>query len=204
MYRLSGLVGALAAMLICAGCASPQGGERDVFPASEGTTSVNPSHTDEINDIGLQLLQNFTKSPIRLRSVTLVSPPSSLHMLNVRAYDVTQTKQYILGMLGVLTVECSDKFIPHPLDSFMIPAGRESPWFVVIAFTITKPGRYYLGKVRIDYTTDGHDGWQYQDIDTTMVIKNPPDPGPTPLPRSAVCDLADSRRGCPGAERGIS
>ena len=28
-------------------------------------------------------------------------------------------------------------------------------WFVVIAFTISKPGRYYLGKVRVDYTAGG-------------------------------------------------
>ncbi|HEY1967899.1 MAG TPA: hypothetical protein VGH89_08120, partial [Pseudonocardia sp.] len=71
--------------------------------------------------------------------------------------------------------------------SFSIPSRASSPWFVVIAFTISKPGRYFLGKVRIDYTTDGHKGWQYQDIGTTMVIGNPPDPGPTPLPASAVC-----------------
>ena len=57
----------------------------------------------------------------------------------------------------------------------------------------SKPGRYYLKRIRIDYTTDGHQGWQYQDIDTTVVISDPPDPGPKPLPSSAVCGLRWSR-----------
>lgn len=71
--------------------------------------------------------------------------------------------------------------------SYVTPPHGASSWFVVIAFTISEPGRYYLKQVRVGYTAAGHPGWQYIAIDTTMVIANPPDPGPTPEPSSAVC-----------------
>jgi hypothetical protein len=72
------------------------------------------------------------------------------------------------------------------MSSYLTPPHGSSSWFVVIAFTISKPGRYNLRRVRIDYTAAGP-GWLYIAINTTVVITNPPDPGPTPLPQSAVC-----------------
>jgi hypothetical protein len=105
----------------------------------------------------------------------------------VRAYDYRQTKETVTGGAGDLARECPDLFKPKPINSYITPPHGASSWFVVIAFTISKPGRYYLGKVRVDYTAEGEPGWQYIAIDTTMIIANPPDPGPMPEPSSAVC-----------------
>jgi hypothetical protein len=186
------LTSALAAMLICTGCVSPQaaGGEHDVFPASGGTTSVMTSNTDEINDLGMYPLPNLAGSSIRIESVTIASPPPGMRTLNVRAYDYDQTKNVVIGGAGDLPTECPRQYKPHPIDSFITPPHAKKPsWFVVIEFTISKPGRYSLRRLRIDYTVDGRPGWQYFDVDTTVVIHGPPKPGPTPEPSSAVCDF---------------
>jgi hypothetical protein len=56
--------------------------------------------------------------------------------------------------------ECPRQYKPHPVNAFTTPAHKGSLWYVVIAVTFSKPGHYYLKKIRIDYTTDGHEGWQ--------------------------------------------
>ncbi len=40
----------------------------------------------------------------------------------------------------------------------------------MLAVTFARPGIYHLERAKIFYTTDGHSGWQYQDLDTTMTI----------------------------------
>ena len=172
--------------LLAAACTAATG-QRTVFPDSTGTSSKMPLSTDEITDIGFEPFYNLTGDRIRLRSVTFASPPRELRVLNVRAYDYRQTKETVTGGAGDLARECPDLFKPKPINSYITPPHGASSWFVVIAFTISKAGRYYLGKVRVDYTAEGEPGWQYIATDTTMIIANPPDPGPMPEPSSAVC-----------------
>ena len=146
-----------------------------------------PTKTDEITDIGFDPFYNLTGEPIRLRSVTFASPPPELRILNVRAYNYKQTKETVIGLSGDLAKECPHVFKPKPINSYVTPPHGSSSWFVVIAFTISKPGRYSLKRVRIDYTAAGRPSWQYITIDTAVTVTNPPKPGPTPLPPSAVC-----------------
>ena len=40
----------------------------------------------------------------------------------------------------------------------------------MLSLTFSKPGRNYLRRVRIDYTTGGQEGWQYQNLNQTMII----------------------------------
>jgi hypothetical protein len=89
--------------------------------------------------------------------------------------------------MGVLSKECPSQFKPHSLRSVTFPPHADPPWLVVLAFTLDKPGVYRLNRVRIDYQTNGHSGWQYQNTNATITVKNPPLPGPRPLPPSAVC-----------------
>jgi hypothetical protein len=64
---------------------------------------------------------------------------------------------------------------------------RDSGWFVVITFSISKPGVYHFDRAKIRYVTDGQHGWQYQNLDTSYHIIDPPLPGPVPIPRSGIC-----------------
>lgn len=34
----------------------------------------------------------------------------------------------------------------------------------------------------------GHDGWQYQNLNLTLHVSNPPEPGRRPLPSTELCD----------------
>jgi hypothetical protein len=172
--------------LLAAACTASTG-QRTVFPDATGTSSKMHMSTDEITDIGFEPFDNISGDPIRLRSVSFVSPPDALRVLNVRAYDYKHTRDVPVGGAGDLAKECPGLYEPRPPGSYVTPPHGASSWFVVIAFAISKPGRYYLGKVRVDYTAGGHPGWQYIAIDTTMIIANPPDPGLTPEPSSAVC-----------------
>jgi hypothetical protein len=74
-----------------------------------------------------------------------------------------------------------------PSRAAVTPPHADSPLFVVLTFTISKVGIYHMNRVKIGYATDGHRGWQYQNIDTTFKVVNPPLPGPVPIPRSGIC-----------------
>ena len=183
-FRMVSRIGTAA--LLAAGCTDTNAGHT-VFPDSTGFTSTMRTQAEETTDIGFEPFYNLTGDHIRLRGAAFVSPPPELRVLNVRAYDYRQTRETVMGQAGDLAKECPHLFKPKPISSYLTPPHGSSSWFVVIAFTISKPGRYNLRRVRIDYTAAGHPGWQYIDIDTTVVVTNPPDPGPTPLPQSGVC-----------------
>lgn len=147
------------------------------------------AQTDEVEDSGLSVswLANESDHSVRLVSVQFASPPADLHVMNVYAYSYKDTHQGLIGQFGVLPKECPQEFKPHPLSVTTFPPHADAPWLVVIAFTISRPGIYHLNRVRLDYSTEGRTGWQYQNINTTVTVKNPPLPGCCPLPRSAVC-----------------
>jgi hypothetical protein len=178
---------ALVLVLLAAGCA---GGQQDVFTPFTGFTSTFPTQTLEVNDVGLSAgwLHNQSDHTVRITSIRFVDPPRALRMLNVLAYSYQDTYYTgIISQAGVLYEECPHEYKPHHLGSVTFPAKSDPPWLVVLSFALTEPGIYHLSKVRIDYVTDGHSGWQYQDTNATITVKNPPLPGPRPLPPSAVC-----------------
>ena len=155
-----------------------------------GFTAGWPAQTQEVEDLGLSYgwLDNTSGHAVHLTSVRFASPPASLHMLNVTAYSYKDTHDTgIIGQMGVLPAECPHFYVPHPLSVVTVRAHSNATWLVVLAFTISRPGVYHLNRVRLDYVTNGRRGWQYQNINTTIMVTNPPLPGPRPLPASAVC-----------------
>ena len=173
--------------MLAAGCSS--GSQHNVFFVGRGFSTGFPAQTDEVDDVGLSMgwLQNTSDHPVRLIAVQFASPPPSLHMLNVVAYRFADVHEGLISLTGVLPMECPSQFRPHPLSVVTVPPHADSAWLVVLAFTISKPGVYHLNQIRIDYETQGRQGWQYQNINTTVTIKNPPLTNPTPLPSTAVC-----------------
>ncbi len=185
--RTMGRALALILLLLVAGCSS---GQQDVFTIDSGFRSAFPTHTLEVDDIGLSAgwLHNQTDHSVRITSIRFLRPPAQLHILNVLAYSYKEVLGFgIISQAGVLEKECPNQFKPRALRSVMFPPHSDPPWLVVLAFTLNKPGVYHLNRVRIDYQTDGHYGWQYQNTNATITVKDPPIPGPRPLPPSAVC-----------------
>lgn len=62
---------------------------------------------------------------------------------------------------------------PYPITADVTPRHSAAQWNIVIAVTFAKPGRYDLHRIKLYYLTNGHPGWQYQDLNTTMVISAP-------------------------------
>lgn len=182
----------VAILLLFTGCSS--GGQQVVFKQTGGFTYRFPAQTDEVIDLGMTwgYLRNTSGQPVHVLSVTFAPTPASLHMLDVLAYSWADLHNIgLYSEEGVLAMECPDEFKPHPLSVVTVPPNGDAAWLVVIAFTISKPGIYQLNQVRVDYETQGHQGWQYQNMNTTITVKNPPLPGPTPLPRSSLCYSAN-------------
>jgi hypothetical protein len=174
--------------MLTVGCSS--GGSQNVFALQGGYTTGFPTHTLEVDDIGLShgWLYNTTDHSVHIVSIRFVASPATLRMLNVLAYSWADTHNTgLINDGGVLSKECPSQFKPHPLSVVTVAPHANANWLVVIAFRISKPGVYHLDQVRIDYETQGHKGWQYQNVNTTVTVKNPPLPGPTPIPASAIC-----------------
>ena len=71
---------------------------------------------------------------------------------------------------AVLAVVIAVRSEPAPVSAVVVSPHAYAKWFLVLSVTFARPGRYHLGRVRIDYTTGGQDGWQYQNIGYTMTI----------------------------------
>ena len=181
-----------AAVLAClaGGCSDAPGGEHTVFPLTAGRVSwTGTSHIDEITEIGVPLATNDSGAAVQLVSVQLVSPPAGLRMREVDAYS---TRGFPFGLfpyyLGDLPAECPQYYgHPRPVTAVTVPPHSPVNWIVSIVFTISEPGIYHFRHVKITYRSNGVQGWQYQNLNGTLRFIPPPDPGPRPLPRSAVC-----------------
>ncbi len=184
------LYAALAGTLAAAACTSraPQaGGQQVVLAVQTGVTDGYTTNRLEVNDEGLPMLHNLTGYPVRLVSVQWVDKPAAVHILNIYAYTYGAVGHGIISGEGNLPIACPLQYHPSPVSAAVTPAHADSAWLVVIAFTISKVGTYLMNRLKINYVTHGHHGWQYQYLDTTFKVVNPPLPGPVPIPRSGIC-----------------
>jgi len=158
------LIGLLAAVL-SAGCSSGNG-EATVLRLPLGGQG-GPATTIDTVDIGvLTGSENVTGSRVRLERISLASVPSSVHLDSFYAYPPGQGVGLIVGNLRR---DCpKDKW--YPVTAVVVPPHKQMQWNVVIGLTFTKPGTYDVRRVKVFYVTDGHSGWQYSAVHTTMVV----------------------------------
>ncbi len=157
---------ALAGLLTACGSGAGQA----VYSVQTGYFARFPYTTADIIDLGLPELYDQTSQPVRLLWVTPVHWPAAIRLHSITAYNYYQAGAGVISALGDLPKECPREFVPHPLSVVMTAAHSTSDWFVVFALTISRPGRYYLSQVKIGYTTRGQQGWQYQNLDTELVV----------------------------------
>jgi hypothetical protein len=153
----------LLAGMLAAGCSSAApGGQATVLSVAGGFSQGAPASTIDTVDIGVPQAQNLTGQSVRVEGVKLASLPPAAHLVSVTVYAPGPG---VGVMFGNLVSECQANK-PYPVAADVTPAH-------VIAIRFTKPGRYYVRHVKIYYLTDGHRGWQYQNLDTTMIISAP-------------------------------
>jgi hypothetical protein len=171
---------------VVAGCGDD--GQRHVFPAGPGSVSISgPARVDEIQNLTVPGLHNISDQPVRLRSVRIVGQPPAVRVLNVRAYNINKLGFGGTDVSGDLPSECPGEFVPRSIGSFTIAPHKDSAWMVIVEFKISKPGTYHLRRLKVSYSTDHTNGWQYEYLRITIKVSNPPLPGLRPLPKSAVC-----------------
>ena len=134
-----------------------------------GFSQGGPSTTIDTVNIGVPRGQNVTGYRVRWERVRLVAVPPGVQLERVFAYPPGPG----VGIMDGNIFENCPGSKPYPLTAAVVPSHAQMQWNVVVALTFTKPGRYHLRRVKIFYVTDGHHGWQYQDLNTTMVISSP-------------------------------
>jgi hypothetical protein len=163
------LVGTL---LLGADCSSVGGpaGQQVVFYVDTGFGQGISATTMDVVDLGVPGLYNLSDQSVRLTAVTLVSAPKPVHIRSVTAYVLPPWGALGLGHGNLLRL-CRKSDRPYPVTAAVTQPHSEPRWEVVIAFTITKPGRYYLGRAKISYTANGQQGWQYQNLFATITVQ---------------------------------
>ncbi|HEX7995222.1 MAG TPA: hypothetical protein VF506_14965 [Streptosporangiaceae bacterium] len=190
MRRLILTAALFVLLALAAACSGPdlrRDGPPAVLAVQTGITDGYERNTNEIIDIGLPLLHNLTGHTVRLQSVRWVNQPDAAHIISVYAYRYADVGHGFIGDEGDLPTASPDQYRPSPVTAAVTAPHRDSVWLVVIAFTISKPGLYHFHRAKIRYVVDGQYGWQYQNLDTTYHIADPPLPGPVPFPRSGIC-----------------
>ena len=182
-----GIMAGLALLFLCSACGSSSG-PRAVLSAPDGFSQGGPVHVDEITDIGVPDLYNFSNYAVRLLSVRPVDVSRAVQVLSVRAYNIKRVGYGTIGLVvGDPASDCPGQFAPAPVSSFIIPAHKQSGWMVVIEFRVTRPGTYAIRRVKTRYRTHGGTGWQYQYLNTTLHVADPPLPGLNPSPANDAC-----------------
>jgi hypothetical protein len=165
--RLAALMCSVFAMATLAGCSSA-GGQNTVFSVFAPSSDGGRATTVDVVDIGLPTLTNVTGSSVTLRSISLVSVSRAVRLRSVTAYGEDATH---LGLgLGDLLRYCRRTDKPFPVTADVARPHAQSAWNVVLAITFARPGTYHLVRDKIVYITDGHTGWQYQQLDTTITV----------------------------------
>jgi hypothetical protein len=160
----------------CSGTAR-QGREQAVFHVQTNIRLSQRANVGEIVDVGLETFANTTSQPVTVRSIRLVQKPGAVHLVSVSAFSCRLMNGCVFTTIGDMTRECPRQFKPILLNTITVPAHKTSDKQPVVAIRVSQPGRYFLGRVRIDYTTNGQRGWQYQNLWFTAIIVNPPRPG---------------------------
>jgi hypothetical protein len=151
------------------------GGSREgheVFATGSPITATWHANAGELLDLGVPALHNVSNKTVRLTSARLVNPPAGLVTDSIHAYSYAEVGNGVISQIGDLPHDCS-KYIPHPLADAVTPPHADSAWYVVIAFRVPKPGRYHFTRIRIDYIAGNKRSWQYEDLDTTLVLGPP-------------------------------
>jgi hypothetical protein len=166
---------ALVAVILAAGCSEPppgpDGPERVVFVLNSGYKQWG--HVNDINeiDLGVTELQSTSSHAVRIRWLRIVSPPKALKMDSVVAYPYVGHGGIAVTEGNLLKGPCRRYMPPYPVTDALIRPHQLSGWFFILGFTLTKPGRYYINRIKIAYTTQGQKAWQYQYLFTTFYIK---------------------------------
>jgi hypothetical protein len=163
------LIAVTAAVASCSPSPGTGGTEQTVFATSPSGASITGASPTGITLNFSNLLDNTTHHPVRLRSIQLLSPAApGIRSVRTIAYPFEKRGAGVFeAFQGNLPKECPRIFgHPVPLTSVVVAPRAYSKWDVVLSLIAAKPGHYGIFTMRVNYTTNGHRGWQklYLDV----------------------------------------
>lgn len=171
MKRLPAALAFLPTAFLAAGCspgAGSNGQQQVVFAVASGFRQGGPSFTHDIIDLGLPALENVSGHSVQLTGISLAGMGPGVRIRNVTAF---RRAGPAVGIEHGDMHACKGA---RPITAVVTRPHAHSAWQVVIAIVFTKPGLYAINHVKVSYLTDGHSGWQYQNLFTTTLVTAPP------------------------------
>jgi hypothetical protein len=112
---------------------------------------------------------------VQLTGITLVGTARAGDVRYVIAFRNTS------GNLGLVTGDLRPCPGAAPVTAVTTGPHQTWPhWYAVVAVSFLRPGHYKIQRVRLSYTTDGHAGWQCQNLNTYMTVSAELQPTPGP------------------------
>jgi hypothetical protein len=93
-----------------------------------------------------------TGGTVRLRSAHIVDVPKQIKILSIRASSRVENN----GTFYITHAGPAPTRFLHPLDEVKVQPGNKKRVYLLIEFTVTKPGRYIARGLRVDYQA----GWK--------------------------------------------
>jgi hypothetical protein len=155
------------ALSACSPSPASHVGQRVVFAVATGFgQGMGDITTIDTVDVGIPDLHNVTDRAVRIRAVSIPDVPPAVRLDGVTAHP----GQGVGIITGNLVKLCRTTYPTFPVTDAVTRPHAESTWHLVLAITFTQPGKYYLRRARIYYTTNGQNGWQYQNLFTTISV----------------------------------
>jgi hypothetical protein len=176
------LAGAALAATLATACGNPQLGAGDHGSALTiqpiyGTAHISGIHVGQVTEILVPVVHNNSVGTLRVKSVSLVDVPPDVHIL---ASDAYRTSRIPVGIMAPDIAFSSGSpgcprywGPPRAVTAITVPSHGHATWVAVIVLTVSAPGRYQFGRVKITYTIGGARDWQYQSFSDTIRYSEP-------------------------------
>lgn len=167
--------GVAVALAACSAPAGPDGTEGTALGGTPGLQVTQEWPTGRIMNFA-GLLFNQDGAALRVRSVRLISPSGpGVRDVTIRALapSLDEGGQFILQ--GDLA-KCGPGDLGYgavPVSRIVEPPHGESDWRLLVSLVFTKPGRYHLYRLKVDYVEDGRRHWDYVRADIIVRAVSP-------------------------------
>jgi hypothetical protein len=170
---------AAAAMLVAvAGCsapAGPGGPEGTAFQSHPYVQISGAAATGRIEDIG-DVLYNSDGASVRVLSIRLLSPSGpGIADVQIRALAPSLNTGGTFAFFQGNLARCPKRlgYGVVAVNRITEPPHGASDWRYLLSFVFTKPGRYHLYLLKVDYVEGGQRYWDYVRADMVVQVVSP-------------------------------
>lgn len=166
------LVAAATAMMLAACSTGPDGTHGTAIQSHPYLKIPGEAPTGTIIDFA-GLLYNWDSTSFRVRSVRMISPAGpGIRDVAIRALAPSSTEGGTFAYFQGDLAKCFD-YTVLPVTRIIEPPHGVSDWRLLVSLVFTKPGRYHLYLLKVDYIEDGQRHWDYVRADIPLRAISP-------------------------------